>query len=95
MYACKFTITTYGTSGNELPPPPISSFSRVVLSGAGDARNSFQDWMSAEGIAIRQLLDARFAAHPDPYSQAESCSWSFDEVGSITDIVKYLGKPKA
>jgi hypothetical protein len=90
MYICTFTITSYGTSGNELPPPPERSFSRSVLSGGGDTEESFKQRMQIEGMALRELLTERFAEQPKPYSCADSCSWTISQGCSVSEIVREI-----
>lgn len=86
MQICTFTITTYGTSGNELPPPAESSFVRSIISG-NEGAEQFRHRMQEEGMVIRRMLAVRFEEKPKPYSCADSCDWSITEAGSIAGIV--------
>lgn len=89
MYVCTFKITEYGTSGNELPPPPEHGYCRSVMSG-DESEHVFRKRMQAEGMAIRELLKYRFEQKPKPYSCANSCDWSISPLGSVTEIVREI-----
>lgn len=85
MYICTFTVTYYGTSGNELPPPPARS---VVHSVLGDEPLAvFKERMKREGMAIRDLLNSQTVA---PYSCSPSCDWAISPVGSISELVRQI-----
>ncbi len=89
MHVCTFTITTYGASGNELPPKANGGFCRSVLSGA-ENEQAFRIRMQQEGMTLRALLTEMFEAKPKPYSCPDTCDWAITEVGSVTDIVKQI-----
>lgn len=89
MFICTFTITIYGTSGNELPPKPERSYTCSVLSGH-ESEQAFRDQMQTEGMAIRDLLQHRYDEKPKPYSCPDSCDWSISPVGSITALVREI-----
>ncbi len=89
MLACTFTITAYGTSGNELPPRAVGGFCRSVLSGS-ENEQAFRVRMQKEGMDLRALLAEMFEAKPKPYSCADTCDWAITEVGSVADIVKQI-----
>lgn len=89
MYVCTFTISVYGTSGNELPPPADHSYHRSVLSG-DESEAIFRKRMQEEGMAIRALLKEQFDAKPRAYSRADTCDWSITPVGAVTDLVKEI-----
>lgn len=88
-YICTFIVTTYGISGNELPPPSVGSYAHAVLSG-DESEDVFRKRMQDEGVAIRQILDERFKEKPKPYSCADSLSWSIAPIGSITALVRRI-----
>lgn len=88
-HICTFIVTTYGISGNELPPPSVGSYSHAVLSSE-ESEDVFRKRMQDEGVAIRQILDERFKEEPKPYSCADSVSWSIAPVGSITELVRKI-----
>lgn len=90
MFVCTFTITTYGTSGSELPPRAVGGFCRSVLSGHADTEAAFADRMQLEGMALRQILTSRFDADPKPYSCADTCDWSITKTGSVAEIVREI-----
>lgn len=88
-HICTFVITTYGISGNELPPPSVGSYAHAVLS-CDESEDVFRARMQEEGMVIRQMLDERFKEEPKPYSCADSVSWSIAPVGSITGLVRRI-----
>lgn len=87
MQICTFTITEYGTSGNELPPAPERSHVYSVLSG-NESEEAFKERMQMEGMVVRDLLNTRFEERPKPYSCADSCDWVFTRASSITHMVR-------
>lgn len=89
-YACTFTVTVYGFSGNELPPPTVGGYSHTVLADNGESEQDFTDRMQIEGVTFRKLLKDQFDAHPIQYSQASSCSWVITAVGSVTDLIRLI-----
>jgi hypothetical protein len=91
-HICIFTITKYGISGNELPPPPIDSFSRAIVASAGATKETFVQEMQQTGMQIRWLLKERWEKNASQYSQPDSCSWTFVETGILADLLNWKEK---
>lgn len=85
-WVCTFTITHYGHSGNELPPPACGGFSYSLLSIPSDTEKRFNERMQDIGMHIRNCLEKQFKESPMPYTTASSCSWSITPAGSMTDL---------
>ena len=83
--ACTFTITAYGHSGNELPPPVESTYVKTVISFPDERQNEFRIRMQVLGEAVRKILDTHLIA---PYSCQKSCDWRITEIGTESDILK-------
>lgn len=91
-HICIFTITKYGISGNELPPPPVDSFSRAIVASAVTTKEIFEQEMQQTGMQIRWLLKERWERNASQYSQSDSCCWKFIETGMISDLLNWKGK---
>jgi hypothetical protein len=83
-YICVFTITKYGISGNELPPPSVKTWSRAVLSNDGESKSAFETRMSIGGLALRGILERRDIK---PYSCKDSISWTVYQIGDAMDVI--------
>ena len=79
-----FTITKYGISGNELPPPPVKSWSRAIYSFDGEEILDFIERCNKEGIGIRKTLDAETA---EAYSCPDSISWKVYIAGTLGELM--------
>lgn len=84
---CTFTVTRYGTSGNELPPRPEGGFVYSILSEEDETALAFSTRMQQIGMQVRKALSDNWAALPRPYSCASTCDWVITEVHSVGELL--------
>lgn len=90
QYYCQFTLTSYGESGTELPPPRKHCTTAMLFSSLGENRKDFAIRMATLGRAARGIYEGQWVISPKSYSYANTCEWRIAEVQTLADAFAKL-----